>query len=261
MNLDCKEVFEIIRQKLYIKCPFSLIRFGDGEARTFSFLDDKDSAQFVMKRQFNKPLSELDILTIQQYMIHAYKSADIVGLPVEIHLKDDMDFYWKRSHEIFNKNVIRDQEVVHGEGNDLTCSIDIHTELLTGDYLTALLQDRDELFYVSGRNLDQDFKRRYGIREVNSFIISPEMKFEANKDKPDHWPNQFEDMRSWMQEIDCKGKLCLVGGGILGKVYTHWFKHQGGIAIDLGNVFDKWAGKVTRGPKRGTDSWDDTYKL
>jgi len=97
MNLDCKEVFEIVRQKLLIECPFSLIRFGDGEARTLSYLDDKDSAQFVMKRQFIIPLG--------------FELIDHSFSPNKNEIKKDLkrykgisvDYYYERITRIGNK--------------------------------------------------------------------------------------------------------------------------------------------------------------
>ena len=66
---------------------------------------------------------------------------------------------------------------------------------------------------------------------------------------------------SWIDSIDCSGKICLVGAGIVGKKYVALFKERGGIALDIGAVFDMWAGKLTRGPGAGPGKQNNTYKL
>ena len=37
------------------------------------------------------------------------------------------------------------------------------------------------------------------------------------------------------------GALFLVGAGAFGKIYCQWIKERGGIAIDIGSIFDSWA--------------------
>jgi hypothetical protein len=64
-----------------------------------------------------------------------------------------------------------------------------------------------------------------------------------------------------MQKIDCNNSLCLVGAGVVGKIYNIWFKRRGGVSLDIGSIFDLWAGRKTRGKDRGIDVIDNTYKL
>ena len=39
----------------------------------------------------------------------------------------------------------------------------------------------------------------------------------------------------------------LVGAGPLGKVYCNEVKLAGGVALDIGSIFDSWARRPTRG--------------
>jgi hypothetical protein len=64
-----------------------------------------------------------------------------------------------------------------------------------------------------------------------------------------------------MSKCRIDGNICLVGAGFIGKIYVNWFKERGGVAMDIGAVMDLWAGKATRGPLRGTDAENLTYKL
>ena len=42
------------------------------------------------------------------------------------------------------------------------------------------------------------------------------------------------------------GMLYLVGGGLYGKLYCQLIRSQGGVALDLGSLFDAWLGIPSR---------------
>ena len=48
------------------------------------------------------------------------------------------------------------------------------------------------------------------------------------------------------QLVEFPGMLYLVGGGLYGKLYCQLIRSQGGVALDLGSLFDAWLGLPTR---------------
>jgi len=48
------------------------------------------------------------------------------------------------------------------------------------------------------------------------------------------------------------GDLVLVGAGVLGKAYVAGAARRGAVAIDMGSVFDGWAGIISREGRIGT---------
>ena len=58
----------------------------------------------------------------------------------------------------------------------------------------------------------------------------------------------------WWNAVPCRA-------GVIGKIYTNWMRDRGGVAIDIGAAVDLWAGRATRGEKRGLNAIDETYKL
>ena len=48
------------------------------------------------------------------------------------------------------------------------------------------------------------------------------------------------------QLVEAPGMLYLVGGGLYGKLYCQLIQSQGGIALDLGSLFDAWLGLPSR---------------
>jgi len=236
-NLNFKETFQIVLGHLDFKIPMSLVRVGDGESRILQ--GSGSDAQFVYKRQFGyMPAS---VALIKKEVAKAYDYADIIGFPDARHLKRDK--FWKSA----KKMVL---EKAPNAADAKKCSIDVVYQWDDDKLFEQLLRDRKRIFYLSGRNLDDWFKKTYGIEEVVSFIITPEMLFEENKDQDRHYPEQFEKAKKWIFSQKCEGDLCLIGAGILGKVYTGWFKQAGGVAVDIGSMFDKWANKKTRGSEK-----------
>lgn len=255
INIQVENMAKQITSRLKNKQPVSITRYGDGEAIVLNGFNDMDKIKYVMKRQFGfiPPVEHIE--SIRQNLIEAYKGSDIIGIPVNRRLHDTESF-WYKAFDILNHAV--GIEVLHSK--TLT-SIDFHSYMLDNKQFGKLLTGLNTLCYISCRDLDDAFKKRYKIKNVYSFIIAPEAKFTNGYKGKVHYPDQFNEIRRWVTKIPVAGNLCLIGAGFTGKIYNNWFRDQGGIAVDLGCVFDYWAGKVTRGPNKGADAVDNTYKL
>ena len=53
-----------------------------------------------------------------------------------------------------------------------------------------ILNSQDELIYTSGRNLDEQFRNTFNIKNVHSFITASEQMFETRKSLT-HYPFQY----------------------------------------------------------------------
>lgn len=255
IDFTAENLLDLVCGQLIGRKPGAIVRYGDGEAMVLNGFKDMDALKMVMKRQlgFIPPLEHID--QIRENLVAAYTHADVIGVPLRRRLEDKTS-YWYRAFGILLENV--GPEVVMEK---TLANIDFHSQWLEAGYFDKLLQGIDTLCYVSCRNLDEAFKHRYGIRNVYSFTIAPEMKFTGGYKGEAHYPDQFKKIRRWMDKIPIDGSLCLVGAGAIGKIYTTWFKEHGGIAVDIGYVFDAFAGRSTRGPDRGLDKTDTTYKI
>lgn len=191
-----------------------------------------------------------DVEKIRQNLITAYGECDIVGLPMHSQLQS-LNKHWKDVENIV-KPLCNTRQF---------CSTDIGYDLLYAGLLDEWLMGKTRVNYISCRDIDQQLQDRYKITTVNSYIIAPEAKFTSSYEGQRHYPEAFNQMEWWMNAAPCDRTPCLVGAGVIGKIYCNWFRDRGGIAIDLGAVFDLWAGFSTRGPKRGLDAIDETYKL
>lgn len=248
---------EEVLKKIQEGNPLSLVRYGDGESIVLNGWKDVESLKAVFKRQFGYTPQIDQAEEIRENLISAYQNADILGVPLGKKIKD-VDSYWFKSVDILHEeagiNLFKTKK-------ELT-SIDIHSDFLDKGYYDLILNNVETLNYISCRDLDERFKEKFNIKTVNSFFIPPEVKFTTNKTGEKHYPERFNKVERWMDKaINCEGVICLVGAGIAGKIYCNWFRDRGGIAIDIGSVFDSWYGRDTRGPSRGHNSIDNTYKL
>lgn len=246
-----------IKNHLKYNKPLSLIRYGDGEAITLNGFKDAKSYNSILKRQlgFSPPIDHAE--EIRKNLIEAYSNCDIIGVPTTNKTPDGQEDYWSMSTEILRHNV--DENIL--ENKDLV-SIDCHSHFLDKNYYHDLMTDMKVVNYISCRNLDEEIKKAFNVKQVNSYIIAPESKFTSGYEGPNHYPEQFIHIKKWMERaVPCEGNLCLVGAGFVGKIYNNWFRDFGGISMDIGSVFDSFAGKATRGVGRGLDAVDNTYKL
>ena len=62
---------------------------------------------------------------------------------------------------------------------------------------------------------------------------------------PPHFPDIFDRLRRDIV-VPFPGALFLVGAGLLGKIYCHWIRQRGGVALDIGAMADAFAGFNTR---------------
>jgi hypothetical protein len=257
MLIETHTFFRIVEEALLEKKPLSLVRYGDGEAIVLNGFKDVDSLKAVFKRQFGKTLSIDATEEIRQNLIKAYTEADYIGSPLGKKIKEP-DSYWAKAVAILYTEA--GINLIHATTN---VSIDIHSELLVNNYIHRLIEKAETLNYISCRDLDEQFKKRFPhLKTVNKFIIAPETKFTTNTTGEDHYPTQYNHVQKWMDRaINCEGALCLVGAGVVGKIYCNQFRDRGGIALDIGSVFDSFAGKDTRGSSRGFNKVDNEYKL
>lgn len=254
INYQSSEMHRVITDRLINEIPTSIVRYGDGEAIILNGFKDPEKLKSVLKRQLGY-VPEMDkIEMIRENLIEAYKSADFIGIPTNPKALSQENSYWARALGILNAHIGTEALL----SKQLT-SLDFHSYMLDNGQFDRLLYGLDELYYISCRRLNTEFWEA-GVNKVNSYIIPPEIKFTDNYQGVRHL-DVFHDVIKWVGQQNCEGKLCLVGAGFTGKIYTQAFKECGGVAVDIGCVFDMWAGLVTRGPERGVNIFSDKYKL
>lgn len=250
-----QQVYQIIQKHLNKKIPFGLSRIGDGESLLIhtTSTETPKRLNWWLNNQIGYVMDRNELLKVKQLVLEGYSKSNIIGVPTHVH-REKHGYYWANAESKLNELAPITKDIP-------TCSIDIHSELLHSGLINTIIEGQEDLIYISGRNLDEPLKRRFKLNNVYSYIGTPEQRYEANKVKSDYYPKQFNEIIEFINKTDCEGKLCLVGFGMLGKYYVSKLKEAGGIAIDIGHVFDSWYGKITRGVGKGIASQQTKYKL
>jgi hypothetical protein len=142
------------------------------------------------------------------------------------------------------------------------CSIDSHYRLLKTNELTKLIQSVDRITMITCRDIEIKFKKKYPhIKQVELIKIPAQQKYEANSTKSNFFPDIHAEVIEIIKSSSRIGQLCLFGAGFCGKDFGAHFKLSGGVAIDIGSVFDLWCGKLTRGTGKGRTAEINTYLL
>lgn len=216
----------------------SLIRLGDGEGAILGYPKLHSEVQIRQTYQvwFGKTILEHEqIVDIGTNLKQAISAADIVGMPREKQYKKS-PFYSCIPQLLKNENLITDDTFfTHAAIHRL-----LHFALL----LRPILGNRRYIGLIGGRDIRGVLKRTFNVQYTDYYEVKSEAKFPNNVSKP-HYPDAFYEMKE-QRLVKGKGDIFLVGAGIFGKVYCQWIKEQGGIAIDLGAMFDAWSGVKSR---------------
>lgn len=245
---------EDILNTLKLGRPVSIVRAGDGEGIVLNSNKDLASYQLclqsVMKRQMGYEPILSDVEEVRKNLVRAYHGADIVGIPMQMNFSE-LNKHWKNVEETVKPLCTTTKFT----------STDVAYDMLYNGMLDEWLTDKKRIIYIGCRDIDEGLKRRYGTTTVNSYIIAPEAKFTSGYEGERHYPEMFNKMEWWLDAAKCEGAPCLVGAGVIGKIYCNWMRDRGGIAFDIGAVMDLWGGFSTRGPNRGLNAKDEKYKL
>ena len=235
--------------------PLSIIRAGDGEKIILdsnkSLTNQRKALDAVPKRQMGYEPNVTTLEDIRANLINAYTNADIIGIPMHKNLSE-LSSSWQNVKSALDENA-----PLHPANY---CSIDVHYDFLNAGYFNTALTGISRLNYISCRNLQERMQSKWSIEVVNGYHIAPEAKFTSGYDGDVHYPTQFNKAARWMDVVCRPGDLLLVGAGVIGKIYCNWWRDRGGVAFDIGSIFDEFAGMITRGPERGLDKIDENSK-
>lgn len=246
MHID--ELYSRIIAALHYKTPFLLTRFGDGEAMILNGHHDPIKRDFVLQRQFG--YVPQDWYRIKHHLQAVILQTDAIGMPTQKHI--DMGGYWAACPQLVKE---------HRDVTDISCSIDVHSEMLEDGMLDDFLMKVKRCTIITGRDVLIGLQRLHPDVAFTEIRIAPEVKF-APGYTARHWPEMFDKTLKQLQALDTTaGQLLLFGAGIAGKYYGLQWKLMGGVALDIGHVFDLWAGLHTRGAGKGPGVKNDKYKL
>jgi hypothetical protein len=217
--------------------PFSLLRLGNGEARVLGFPDFIPPIWLSrsVRNWFRDRGAELQVGLLQAEAERFIADADVIGV-LRSSYPDEQFRLARKFLDVYG---------LLGPEAKL-CTSNVHFHLLERDFYRELLAGEKEISIVSGHLLAEPISRAFDVPNVRQYKVPAQAKFFFDPSEEPHFPNAFERLRSEL-DVRAPGEIFLVGAGYLGKIYCGWVKERGGIAIDIGSVFDLWAGEATRG--------------
>jgi len=251
INKSNEDVLSIVKKSIEEKTPFLLTRYGEGESRIFHRrFGGGGGTDWIIKNLIGYVPDDVD--RIVEEMELALVNSDITGLPG----KSEISFMNSEGHSLYKDIYSHFRNIFDRRGIEEDsigyCSVNIHS---TFDF-DRLLTGMDEVQIITCRDVSEKMKSYFGIGKIKHYKIPPEYKYEHDKNIDwNFYPEVHDSIRDEILSQDNRGKLLLYGAGALGKDLGFYFKKSGGVAFDIGSIFDRWYGKKTRGAGKGTDSY------
>lgn len=251
INLDTEGVFSLINENLKNKKPLSITRIGDGELFVLNEGIKEDLTLHTYKRQLGFVPDQVNKNIIKENLLYSIENSDILS----INPKGDKKIGWDSVVPLYNHLSYNNKKLWESK---LFCDHDVHHFFLNQNYFDKLFSIVDEITIISSRDIVDKLKSKYdNIKTVNFFKIPGEYMFEENKYESNYFPEIYNKIYNQISNMDCSGKLLLLGGGFVGKKLGVKFKESGGVSFDIGSVFDLWVGKLTRGKNKGVFSYTE----
>jgi hypothetical protein len=240
---------------------FSLIRLGDGEGACMRLgaTDEADYPQLYEANRQNRiamwfgadfPWATNGFTESWLGLRSGIEEADLLAIP-------DVDWL-RKAYRISSLsgvtslvNVLR---MILSRDNTAKrlqlCSATAHFELYEHGYIERLVRAAKRVSVITCLpDLPSAMRTRFDLDEVTLLQIPGEVgSAKTLGDTVDfgvHYPTAYHQMMSKLAHPN-DGRVFLIAGGFLGKLYTAEIKRRGGLALDVGSLVDSWMGKKTR---------------
>lgn len=254
MRLNAFEVFLHVRDRMRRQVPTSMIRLGDGEGAVLGYptITNRKDVNFLLLRWLRTTaIEETDVLHLVDDLKCAVRDADILGLPRKKQI--DSFHLWKAVQESVEKFGLIGKTA-------LLTHTAIHRLLSHALLYRPILENAQFLGIISCRPVAELLQREFNIANVRWHGVRGALNDPGDVETI-HYPTGYRQLRETL-EVPFRGALFLVGAGVFGKVYCQWIKERGGIALDIGSIFDSWA-KVGRigHPVRSLDVYREIERI
>lgn len=255
---------KLVRTRMQERRPFSFVRLGDGEAAclpyeprlsAFAAHDARDRERIWWGRPLDRRLRS----RIYPRLARSIFDADCIGIPTfprflrelrltrEDTLETSLTGRGLRSvlYCAENWEKLRSPEL----GRPIFTSCHLHQDLQLWNCYRELLDGAREVGLVScHRGLPDCMCDQFGLHVAKHILVPSDCvtgPFMTSDSRDPVLPSILDAI---IEELDnfSPGRLVLVGAGLLGKLIVAEARRRGGIALDLGSIFDHWLGLKTR---------------
>lgn len=253
------EMHKVLISAVDKKSPFCFLRLGDGEGAILQALQNNIYGPFSQRngerfesRWFGSSSNEVHkkVMSVASELESRVSEADIVGIPqyswIARMLRD------KQMPAVFN--AIEASDVAIRAGISKTADVGVCLAMEQRGLLLDVVRHAGKVDLItSRRDLGAALSDAVGVAVGTTYLIPPPSSDPGSRDgelsRGDHLFGRFDELRGSLDVA--AGSVVLIAAGFLGKIYALDIKRQGGIAIDIGHVADRWVGYESRPESKG----------
>jgi hypothetical protein len=258
------EFVALVRDRLSRQRPFSFVRLGDGEAACLPYEPRLASFAGVDAREreriwWGAPLDASVRRRIYPRLARAIYDADCIGIPTLGRFLRELRLSRNDTLEtsLTGRGLL---SVLHCAENwdelrssvappPLFSSCHLHQELELWNCYGELFDGVKEVVLVScHEGLGDWMEQHFGVRAAGHVLLPPDRvtgPFLTTTSQGQNLPAILDDAIVGLGEM-VRNRLVLVGAGLLGKLLVSEACERGGVALDVGSIFDHWLGLKTR---------------
>jgi hypothetical protein len=255
----------LVRARVALQQPFSFVRIGDGEAACLPYeprlaahapTDARDRERIWWGEALKPGMSDQTAPRIARAML----DADCIGLPTTARFLRELNL--QREDTLETSLTGRGLRCIlycserlaelrsPGLPPPILTSCHLHQDLALWDCYEELLDGVKEIVLVSCHpGLADWIGKRFGSKIAGNVVLPPDKVsaplLRSRVRETRKLPEILDAVIEEMGDLP-RGRLVLVGAGYPGKLLTGIARERGGIALDLGSIFDYWLGLNTR---------------
>jgi hypothetical protein len=262
---QCLRFVGLVHDRLASGTGFSFIRVGDGESSCLAY--ERHLSQFeevdIAERErawWGAELAPSDRARISGQVSSAIWNADCVGIPTvsrilrDVKLSEDDQLGGGRTGRGLRSIIHTFENGAHAgvrqSARQCFTSCHLHQDLSRWNLYPQLFKRSGEVVLISCHpELAATVQQRFGVRVAGNILVPPRFAtIPLLRQKPaisGALPEVMEGVAEELGDLP-RNRLVLVGAGYLGKRLVDLAKQRGGVALDLGSIFDHWIGINTR---------------
>ena len=243
-QVSADDALELATAKLSKGEGFSLIRYNHCEPRVFGYrtaYSDRDLDVTFDIQWGHTDVSKAVRASVAHLVAEALVNTDIVGVPkFNKQLKTKLEILENSFYTI---------SAQHGYLNSSMKFTDVNCHMALGRSAPffEMIAQAERVVLVTGREVQTQLAKKTGNTGITTILLPQEARFTVGSGTSHRFPEAYPYFVEQIRKVTSPGTLVLVGGGILGKHFCNVAKQCGGVALDLGSLFDAWAGIQSRG--------------
>jgi hypothetical protein len=254
----------LVRDRLVRQSPFSFVRLGDGEAACLPYEPRVAAFATIDAREreriwWGAPLKANVRQRVYPRLVRAIYDADCVGIPTVGRFLRELRLSRNDALEssLTGRGLL---SVLHCAENweklrssvappPFFSSCHLHQELELWNCYGELFDGAKDVVLVSCHEGLADWMgQRFGVKAAGHILLPPDRvtgPFLGAASQGQKLPAVLDDAIGRLGDLP-RNRLVLVGAGLLGKLLVTEARARGGVALDVGSIFDHWLGLKTR---------------